>query len=167
MKVLVPVEDDFVAKSQIEFLLSYKWPAKTEIRLVHVLHTLIVERSMVSSQVYLDKLMKEARKYAENLMSTIEKTLKKESPEIKVTREFVEGAPVEEIVGLAKKWESDMIVLCSHGREGLGQLILGSVSYNVLVHSPCKVIIVGLPHHERGQGDPSEWKDAHVQVTIR
>ncbi|MBZ0186459.1 MAG: universal stress protein [Candidatus Obscuribacterales bacterium] len=167
MKVLVPIEDDFVAEAQTDFIASYKWPDDTEIGLVHVLHTLMVERSMVSSQVYLDKLMKEALLDADKVMTAIEAKIKIDCPELYVSRSFLEGSAVEQILDMAESWSADMILLCSHGREGIAQLVLGSVSYNVLVHSPCKVIILGLPHDSRQKSDPRSWKDAHMQVTLR
>jgi nucleotide-binding universal stress UspA family protein len=37
----------------------------------------------------------------------------------------------------------DLIVVGSHGRAGLGKLLLGSVAENILRHSPCPVLTVG------------------------
>ncbi|MFZ0287594.1 MAG: universal stress protein [Candidatus Sulfotelmatobacter sp.] len=37
----------------------------------------------------------------------------------------------------------DLIVVGSHGRTGLGKLLLGSVAENILRHSPCPVLTVG------------------------
>ncbi len=39
--------------------------------------------------------------------------------------------------------EIDLIVIGSHGRTGLGKLLLGSVAENILRHSPCPVLTVG------------------------
>jgi len=39
--------------------------------------------------------------------------------------------------------EIDLIVLGTHGRTGLGKLLLGSVAENILRHAPCPVLTVG------------------------
>ena len=48
----------------------------------------------------------------------------------------------QEITDLAKSWDADLIVIGSHGRKGIGELILGSVSNYVSHHVPCSVLLV-------------------------
>ena len=52
------------------------------------------------------------------------------------------GNPSRSICDLAKLWEADLIVMGSHGRKGLRELFLGSVSNYVMHHAPCSVLIV-------------------------
>jgi nucleotide-binding universal stress UspA family protein len=55
----------------------------------------------------------------------------------------------------------DLIVVGTHGRTGLGKLVLGSVAENVLRHAPCPVLTIGprvfgrakLPAFPRGSCD--------------
>ena len=49
--------------------------------------------------------------------------------------------PGEGIVGMAKEKQCDLIVMGSHGRRGLGRLILGSVANEVVTHSTIPVLI--------------------------
>jgi nucleotide-binding universal stress UspA family protein len=41
----------------------------------------------------------------------------------------------------ARKNDCDLIVMASHGRRGLGRILLGSVAQEVLVRSPIPVLI--------------------------
>lgn len=51
------------------------------------------------------------------------------------------GTPRTEILRIAEERGTDLIVLGSHGRQGLG-LLLGSTASSVLHHAPCDVLAV-------------------------
>lgn len=50
--------------------------------------------------------------------------------------------PAESIVETAKNGDFSLIVMASHGRRGLGRLILGSETSEVLAHSSIPVLVV-------------------------
>lgn len=58
-----------------------------------------------------------------------------------------QGSTVETILKEASKLEIDMIVVGSHGRSAMYQLLVGSVSEGVLQKAKCPVLIV--PTHKR------------------
>lgn len=49
--------------------------------------------------------------------------------------------PAEGIVASAENVGADLIVMASHGRRGLGRLLLGSQTSNVLAHSKVPVLV--------------------------
>lgn len=53
-----------------------------------------------------------------------------------------EGVPHSEILSVAREIGADLIVLGTHGRTGLGHLLLGSVAERVVRNSPVPVITV-------------------------
>lgn len=65
----------------------------------------------------------------------------------------VEGIPHRNYVRHGQVWKSlssiihenevDLVVVGTHGRTGLGRLLLGSVAEDILRHSPCPVLTVG------------------------
>jgi nucleotide-binding universal stress UspA family protein len=52
------------------------------------------------------------------------------------------GEPVESIVATARSWPADLVVIGSHGRDGLNRVLLGSVAEGVTRHAPCPVLVV-------------------------
>jgi nucleotide-binding universal stress UspA family protein len=56
-----------------------------------------------------------------------------------------EGDPATEILHLAEELDCDLIVMGTHGRTGLGRLLMGSVAEKVLRKAPCPVITVKCP----------------------
>ena len=56
-----------------------------------------------------------------------------------------EGNPATTIVETAKELHADLIVMGTHGRSGVGRLLLGSVAEVVLRKAPCPVLTVKVP----------------------
>jgi nucleotide-binding universal stress UspA family protein len=56
------------------------------------------------------------------------------------------GRADTEIVGHALKTHSDLIILGTHGRVGLGHALLGSVAEKVVQHAHCPVLTVPSHH---------------------
>ena len=50
--------------------------------------------------------------------------------------------PAEAIVETAGKYGCNLIVMASHGRRGLGRMLLGSQTAEVVSHSPLPVLVV-------------------------
>ena len=55
------------------------------------------------------------------------------------------GDPAAEILTTAQDTHSDMIVMGTHGRTGLGRLLMGSVAEQVVRKAPCPVLTVKAP----------------------
>ncbi|MDJ0705856.1 MAG: universal stress protein [Leptolyngbyaceae cyanobacterium MO_188.B28] len=69
-----------------------------------------------------------------------------------VKAEFIHtsGSPGRTICEVARDKDIDLIVIGSHGRAGLRELFLGSVSNYVMHHAPCSVLV----SHPREQTEP-------------
>lgn len=67
-----------------------------------------------------------------------------DGPDLKYPVETVlrRGYPAEEIVLTAQDKGCDLIVMGTHGRTGLGRLLMGSVAENVLPKANCPVLLV-------------------------
>lgn len=62
---------------------------------------------------------------------------------VAVETALVENAsPAEAIITTAKARGCDLIAMASHGRRGLGRLVLGSVTAEVLAHGETPVLVV-------------------------
>ena len=89
----------------------------------------------------------------EELMTTAKKQMEefaeKYVPEkVQASREVVNGRPFREIIRIAKERKSDLIVIGTHGRGALTQVLLGSVAEKVVRKAPCPVLSVREPGHK-------------------
>lgn len=60
-------------------------------------------------------------------------------PAVPFEHRMITGDPAGEIVALAQQEKADLIVMGTHGRTGLGRLLMGSVAEAVVRRSPCPV----------------------------
>lgn len=78
----------------------------------------------------------------------------------------------ENLAGIVEESEIDLIVVGTHGRTGLGKILLGSVAEDILRHAPCPVLTIGpnvcapadLPVSDVTGCSiaPVEWKPRHI-----
>ena len=81
-----------------------------------------------------------------NLTPSADASLHRLNPDgIAVNHVLLEGDPAEEIIRIAKERNSDVIVIATHGRTGLGRLLWGSVAEQVFRKAPCPVLMIKVP----------------------
>jgi nucleotide-binding universal stress UspA family protein len=66
-------------------------------------------------------------------------------PGVDVEYRVAEGEPATEINRLASEVKANLIVMGTHGRTGLGRLLMGSVAEAVLRRAPCPVLSLKSP----------------------
>ena len=54
----------------------------------------------------------------------------------------VHGDTVNTILEYVERVQADLIVIATHGRRGLGKILMGSVADRVLKHAPCPVLLL-------------------------
>ncbi len=62
--------------------------------------------------------------------------------DLKIETYLLCGKPAAEIVRFAKENETDLLIVGTQGKSGLGKMILGSVAENVVRTAPCSVLVV-------------------------
>lgn len=71
----------------------------------------------------------------------------------------VVGNPADAVVQAAVDGKFDLVVIGTHGRSGIGRLILGSVAESVVKHSIVPTMVVRLPDHVRERSEIPEAKE--------
>ena len=138
-KILVPI--DFAASSNKAFLHAremVKW-WEGELHVIHVLDTEFLSGAVHITIEPLDESVAKWKKRAEDKLKKIYHVGEEElAGEINIRK----GKPHEEILKLADELGIDMIVIGSHGRQGLERAIFGSVAERVTRLSKVPVLIV-------------------------
>ncbi len=89
-------------------------------------------------------LVQEKRLYREEVERELNRLVAPDS-KVPVAHQLEEGDAITQILRVAQETSCDLIVIGTHGRTGLGRLVMGSVAEQVLRKASCPVLTVRVP----------------------
>jgi nucleotide-binding universal stress UspA family protein len=138
VKILLGVDASAPSENAIRSVAERPWPPKTTIEVISV-----VEPSHVWN---VPSLIDGLRQAAEEQIQAIANRLRASG--CAVTTRLLFGDPKAVIVDHAAEIGADLIVVGSHGTDGLKQLLLGTVANAVVRFAPCSVEIARTNTHD-------------------
>jgi len=151
-KVLLATDGSDCSAAATRIIAARPWSCKTVFRIVSVEELVVHGNEMAAaslSSVYppslLEKLCTESMRRAHAAVEESRSILTETGKLALESTITPVGDPRIAILDAAASWQSDLIVLGSHGRSGLDRLLLGSVSEAVAAHATCSVQIVRSP----------------------
>ena len=103
----------------------------------------VLRPSLPSYQTFSDKLEGEAQSYVD----AVKRRLIQQGV-AKVEERLLQGSPAECIVDLAVSNPNSLVAMTTHGRSGVGRMIIGSVAQKVVRHSGGPVLLVRSRHQQ-------------------
>ncbi|HZT97099.1 MAG TPA: universal stress protein [Chloroflexota bacterium] len=94
----------------------------------------------------------EPKDYKERLRERLQQVVIQD-PKIPIEHRLIEGDAAREILRLAGEAKCNLIVMGTHGRTGLGRLLMGSVAEQVVRKAPCPVLTVKIPQRQLSPGE--------------
>ncbi len=151
-RILVAVDDSSISRQAFSKAVSLAKALSSKLHIIHVILPVTQEYQDASLIAFsggfypggMDEVVKETWSNIEEAGLSLLKNFCEQAQKVGVVAEFTQqiGQPDHEIVEFAKDWGADLIVIGSHGRRGLNELVLGSVSNYVLHHVSCSVLLV-------------------------
>ncbi|MGV2828528.1 universal stress protein [Myxosarcina sp. GI1(2024)] len=150
-KILVALDDSQLSQKAFEQSLLLAQMFNAELQLLNVISPAEAEYrnqvSLAGSGYYSDNIDETAQQEwqvrveskLDYLQSLAEKAMRA-GVSAELVREI--GKPEHKICQSAREWQADLIVIGSHGRKGLNELLMGSVSNYVSHHVPCDIMLV-------------------------
>ena len=143
-KVLYPTDFSRVANKAVDYIKKLKEAGTEEVVILHVIEDYDLELMVTACEWKESNINKCMDKVKTDLEKKSLKKMEKIGKEIglKYKSEIRYGKPFHQIVQLAGKEHVSLIVMGSHGKGEFEELLIGSVTENVVRHTKKPVLIV-------------------------
>ena len=140
-RILVPLDFSTGSMEALGYAVSLAKPFRAAVHLVHV-HPADEPSSVPGAGHMLLQTADAIERLNEELTGIHRKHVEPFCPENCHVRG---GRPFQEIIGLAREIDADLIVLSTRGHSGLKHLLLGSTEERVVRGAPCPVLVARKP----------------------
>jgi nucleotide-binding universal stress UspA family protein len=135
-KILVPTDFSECSCAGFDYGVQLARDFNAELRLVHVINPHWYPFGDKYAALDAARLMDEAAKAAQKQMRRMAATAN-----VRYSVGVIHGSPAMEICKAAND-DADLIVIPTHGRTGLGHVLIGSVAERVVRHARCPVLVI-------------------------
>ncbi|MEN9618361.1 MAG: hypothetical protein RL406_598 [Pseudomonadota bacterium] len=141
-KILVPTDGSDTSKKAVATALQLALERKSQVRLIHA----VDELAYVSSHEYSGEMVAYARDYGHKILAEGLEQMKAMGIQGDTKLIDFAGARLGDTVSKeALAWGADLIVIGTHGRRGVGRLLLGSGAEQVTRLAPVPVLMIRNP----------------------
>jgi nucleotide-binding universal stress UspA family protein len=137
-RVLIAVDNSVYSAEAAQSGFQLAQRLNAEVALLYVMEIIININDPSEPDMPVDMI----KLHEEGSAKTLQMLTEKFSNNIKTEHLTPQGIPKNEILLAADAWKADIIVIGTHGRTGLGHLILGSTSEYIVRHSKVPVMVV-------------------------
>ena len=142
-RILVPVDGSATSDEGLREAIQLAKAQGAALRLVHVADEHFIATMGADYAASVDNLMRSMKAAGRRILRKAEGAVRRAGLEATtVMLETLTGPVADPIVGEAKKWRADLIVIGTHGRRGMRRLVLGSDAEHVVRLSPVPVLLV-------------------------
>ena len=150
MRVLLATDGSQPSEVALELAGSISWPPESVIRLVSVIEPV----ETILAGAWAPAIAQDIEDQADELLSSADVVLEHAARQLAgcgatIEREVMRGRAASCIVEDARVFGADLVIIGSRGHGGIGSMLLGSVSAEVVDHSVCPVLVARLPRITR------------------
>lgn len=146
-KILLATDGSEFSERAARSVAERPWPAGTEIEVLSVVELVLGNTQAWIEPPYIDNeqmetLREEAMKRAQSAVANAVEVLSKAFPKVEESISVLLSGPKAVIMEEADKTGADLIVVGSHGHQGIERFLLGSVSEAVALHAHASVEVI-------------------------
>jgi nucleotide-binding universal stress UspA family protein len=141
-RILVPVDGSSTSIAGLNEALRLAKNQKARLRLLHVVDELMVFSSSEAG-FDIEPVIESMKRGGKHVLDRAAKLAAARG--VRAETELWENATsrvADVLIGRAKRWRADLIVMGTHGRRGVNRLMLGSDAELVVRNSPVPVLLV-------------------------
>ena len=142
-RILVPIDGSETSNKALVAALQLARDFSAQVRLVHVVEELTYLTGYDQYSGYSDDLIKIMRETGAKILSDAMTIAKAAGVEVDNVQFDTLGERLGETVAdAARRWNADLIVVGTHGRRGVGRVLMGSGAEQIVRLAPVPVLVV-------------------------
>lgn len=140
-KILVPTDFSQASREALRYACTLAGTLNASICLLHAIENEYLAGGYMEYYApppeYFEQVEREARKNLEGMLTP------EEQAQYKATLVQRTGSPAREVLNyIREQGDIDLVVMSTHGRGGVGRLMMGSVTDKVVRSAPCPVLTI-------------------------
>lgn len=141
-RIIVPIDFSDCSRIALEYAIAIAKAHNGKLTILHVYDEAFFEPYIraANSQEEADEIVRKIEEINENNYNEFLK--KVDLTGVEYEKLLKEGVPSNEIVGIARQQDAQLIVMGTHGRSGLKHILIGSDAEEVVREAPCNIIVV-------------------------
>lgn len=145
-RILVPIDGSSTSSRGLDEAIRLAKLTQGRLRLMHVIDELSFALAMDAYSGYTGDWLAQLRAAGNTLLEEARAKAAAAGVEAEcLLCDTFRGAVAERVVSDAAAWPADLIVLGTHGRRGLGRMVMGSSAELILRHATVPVLLVRAP----------------------
>lgn len=143
-RILVAIDGSHASERALDEGIAIARLSHAELRVIHVVDDLSVSMAFNPyAGYYTGELISQLRQAGAQLLARAAARASAAGAVVYTALYDDLGLPVQErILEIARSWPADLIVMGTHGRRGVGRVLLGSCAEGVLRDAPVPVLLV-------------------------
>lgn len=142
-RILVPVDGSATATRGLDEAIALARLTGASLRLVHVLDDVVFVSAFESGASYAKDFVPKLRRRAEKILETARARAAAAGVAVDtILLECFARSTSDVVVEHARSWTADLIVLGTHGRRGIGRVMMGSDAEEIVRSAPVPVLLV-------------------------
>jgi len=145
--ILVPLDGSSLSEQALPWAVDLAQKYQTQLILFRV--GLLPDIWSLQDAPEMDSRLDELESLCMKYLLTIEARLQAQGVSVKA--EYAVGNATQRIVERSNQPDCSVVVMNSHGRDGLTRWMIGSVAEKVARHAGCPVLLIRKPEHPRDE----------------
>lgn len=142
--ILIPLDGSALAEQSLPWAVDLA--EKYQARLILFRVGLLPDMWSLQDTPEMDSQLEELKAQCMKYLLTVQADLKGKGLSVKA--EYAVGNATQRIVERSNQPDCSMVVMNSHGRDGLSRWMIGSVAEKVARHAGCPVLLIRKPEHQ-------------------
>lgn len=152
-RILVPIDGSATSNCGLDEAIKLAQLTGANLRLIHVVDALTLAKGFLPSAHYADAVQPGKIEAGEQILEQAKTRVAASGVKAEAFLfDSVLPRVSETVIEQAKAWNADLIVIGTHGRRGVGRVLLGSDAEQIMRMAPVPVLLVRAPQVE-GKAD--------------